>query len=189
MTEKEKQKAESRLRILDAAATLFRTQGFTATGVDQLMEEAGLTAGAFYAHFKSKQELFDRTLEHMMRSSAGHLTQGLDLEHGKNVVSEMLARYVTEEHRDHEGFGCAVPAIAEEIRRHSRNGTAILGGYIDRWANLFARHLEGTPRERRAEAIRLISQAIGAVLLSRLVPEKLSQEVLAAGSTRAPRIR
>lgn len=178
MTEKEKQKAESRERILDAAARLFREQGFTATGVDQLMSEAGLTAGAFYAHFKSKQELFDHTLEHMLNSSARRLTKGLPLDAGGSTVAEMMLRYVNEAHRDNPDLGCAIPAIASEISRHSKRGKETIGGYVDRWVTLFERNLGGEKKARRELAFRLISQAIGSVLLARMVPEEMSKEIL-----------
>ncbi|MCC2679858.1 MAG: acrR, partial [Pseudobdellovibrio sp.] len=52
---KKEQKILSKERILNVASRLFKKNGFTATGIDQIMEEAGLTAGAFYAHFKSKK--------------------------------------------------------------------------------------------------------------------------------------
>jgi len=184
MNEKEKQKAASRERILEAAAALFRARGFSATGVDELMKEAGLTAGAFYAHFKSKQELFDLTLEHLIKGSAQRLTKGLDLEaSGKRpVVVELMARYVCEAHRDNPELGCAIPAIASEISRHSKRGKATVAHYVGRWITLFERNLEGTPRARREQALRLISQAVGAVLIARMLPEDLSREFLHAGA-------
>ena len=57
-------KDETRRKILEAAATVFRRQGYHAGGVDQVMREAGLTAGGFYAHFPSKEALFAETLPH-----------------------------------------------------------------------------------------------------------------------------
>jgi len=182
MNEKEKQKAESRVRILDAAARLFREDGFSATGVDALMKEAGLTAGAFYAHFKSKDELFDKTLEHIFNASAARLTKGLDLAAGRKTVQEFMTRYVCEGHRDHPDLGCAIPAIGSEISRHSKKTGAQMSGYLNRWVGLFERNLEGTPRQRREEALRLVSQAVGAILLSRMVSGDLSTEILSAGA-------
>lgn len=169
--------AESRVRILDAAAALFRTQGFTATGVDELMSQAGLTAGAFYAHFDSKQDLLDETLTHMLKGSVERLTKGVQLTDRKKAAREILERYVSEQHRDHPELGCAIPSIASEIGRHSKRGKEIIGGHIDRWAKLF----ESGGMERE-EALRIVSQAVGAVLLARLVPGSLSKEILRAAS-------
>jgi TetR/AcrR family transcriptional regulator, transcriptional repressor for nem operon len=177
MNEKEKQKAESRERILDAAAKLFRLKGFTATGVDELMAEAGLTAGAFYAHFKSKQDLFDQALKHSFQKARDRLIQGVDLEAGRRSIDEVLARYVSELHRDHPEHGCAIPAIAAEIGRHSKRGKETIGEYLERWAKMFEKN--GVSRE---QALRLVSQAIGAVMISRIVPEELSSEILKASA-------
>jgi TetR/AcrR family transcriptional repressor of nem operon len=182
MNEKERQKAESRERILGAAAELFRTKGFTATGIDELMSAADLTAGAFYAHFKSKKDLFDRTLEHILKTNSQRLTQGLDFKGGEKMILELLSRYVSEIHRDKPELGCAIPAIANEIARHSKKSKEAIGDYIERWTELFARNLsQGTPAERRQLALQLISQAIGSVLLARITPEEFSKEVLSAG--------
>jgi TetR/AcrR family transcriptional repressor of nem operon len=182
-----KRKEESRARILEAAAELFRVKGFTATGVDELMSAAGLTAGAFYAHFDSKQDLFDCTLEHVLATAFPRLTKGINLAAVPDPIAEMMARYVSEAHRDHPELGCAIPAVAGEIARHSGKGPEILAKHLDRWAKLFARYLPGSAAERRREALRLISQGIGAVLLSRLVPERLSKEVLKAGRSLSSR--
>ena len=182
MNEKERQKAESRERILNAAAELFRSKGFSATGIDELMSSANLTAGAFYAHFKSKKDLFDRTLEHILKTNAGRLTKGLDFKGGEKMILELLSRYVSELHRDKPELGCAIPAIASEISRHSKRSKEAIGDYIERWTKLFAENLtEGTPAERRQRALQLISQAIGSVLLARMIPEEFSKEVLNAG--------
>ncbi len=57
-------KEKTRARIIEAAGKVFRRQGYHATGVDKVMEEAGLTAGGFYAHFDSKQALLVEALAH-----------------------------------------------------------------------------------------------------------------------------
>ena len=71
-------KAESRQRILDAAATVFRRDGYHAGGVDAVMREAGMTAGGFYAHFRSKETLFAACLQHALRKSQTLLGSGME---------------------------------------------------------------------------------------------------------------
>ena len=66
-------KEKTRARILESAATVFRRQGYHATGVDKVMEEAGLTAGGFYAHFPSKDALLAEALEHYAAKASGKL--------------------------------------------------------------------------------------------------------------------
>ncbi|MGZ5280239.1 MAG: TetR/AcrR family transcriptional regulator, partial [Pseudobdellovibrionaceae bacterium] len=108
---KARQKQESRQNILNAAAQLFREKGFHATGVDELMEKAGLTAGAFYAHFKSKKELLHEALRYCLEANRGRLLQGTENLKGLDFIETVLARYVSELHRDNPKVGCPLPSI------------------------------------------------------------------------------
>ena len=181
MNQKSQMKAESRERILAAAADLFRTKGFNATGIDELMSKAELTAGAFYAHFKSKTDLFDEAIRYMIKASAKRLTAGLESRKGKDLITEFLKRYVNEVHRDRPEMGCAIPSIASEISRHSKKGRETIDEYVNKWVEYFAKELKGNPDERREHALRLVCQAVGALLLSRMVGVELSKEVIRSG--------
>ncbi len=76
-------KAQTRERILAAASTVFRREGYHASGVDQVMEEAGLTAGGFYAHFDSKESLLAAAIAHSGARSACGLTRGSSVRRGR----------------------------------------------------------------------------------------------------------
>ena len=65
-TSRSVQKEKTHERILAAAADLFRRNGFAATGVDAVMANAGLTAGGFYSHFRSKEDLLSKVIEHSL---------------------------------------------------------------------------------------------------------------------------
>src|SRR5690349_5483742 len=120
MNQKEIQKAQSKEKILSAASKLFCTQGFHATGVDQLMEKAGLTAGAFYAHFKSKKALLKESLQFAIRQNRSVLLHGTEGLKGRKLVETILQRYVSAVHRDHPEAGCPLPAVGAELHRHSK---------------------------------------------------------------------
>ena len=79
MSQKSIQKLESKERILNVASRLFKKHGYAATGIDLIMAEAGLTAGGFYAHFKSKTDLLEQAIEHSLKHSRQLLTR--DTEH------------------------------------------------------------------------------------------------------------
>jgi TetR/AcrR family transcriptional repressor of nem operon len=184
MNAKEQQKAESRERILKAASGLFREKGYHATGVDELMEKAGLTAGAFYAHFKSKKQLLAESLSYSLERNRSRLLEGTEKLKGAEFVSAILAKYVSELHRDHPEQGCPLPALAAELPRHSKETAEIVGEYLEKWIEMLLPHVEGTRTDKRREALRLLSQAVGAVLLSRMTFEtKLSKEILKASQS------
>lgn len=182
MSLKEKQKAESRERILAAASQLFCTKGFHATGVDELMEKAGLTAGAFYAHFKSKKVLLKESLNACMRKNRKYLFQGTENLKGLPLIETVLERYVSEFHRDHPESGCPLPAVGAELHRHSKETSGLIADYLEKLVESMAGNWEGAKSERRTKALQILSQAVGAILLSRMTASSpLSNEFLKAG--------
>lgn len=175
---KTRQKEESRENILKAASQLFREKGFQATGVDELMEKAGLTAGAFYAHFKSKKELLHEALRYGLQKNRGRLLQGTEDLQGLDFIETVLARYVSEAHRDNPKAGCPLPALGAEIHRSGGDSQDMVSLYLEEWIRIFEPALKGATGEKRAEALRLMSQAVGAILLSRMAEPALSKEIL-----------
>lgn len=206
------QKNESKVRILNVASRLFKKNGYTATGIDQVMHEAGLTAGGFYAHFKSKTDLLEQVVEHSLKHSYQVLTKDIENLSSEEKIKLILNRYVSTLHRDLPEKGCILPALAAEIyQEKNRGGSRVNGGqssgsncgakvetkklneiicqYLANWADLLAQHLpdeversEGADLNlslKKQKALNLISQAVGAILLSRMVGEtKLSDEII-----------
>lgn len=116
MPPKPSQKEATRATILRAAAGLFRRDGYHATGVDAVMAAAGLTAGGFYAHFRSKADLLANVLASgkdlpMWR---GLETSGLA---GADWLRAMIDGYLSATHRDGPAEGCLLPALAAEVGR------------------------------------------------------------------------
>lgn len=182
MNLKEQRKAESREKILAAASQLFCSKGFHATGVDELMEKAGLTAGAFYAHFKSKKALLRETLVFAMGRNRKRLFQGTEKLVGLPLIEKILEVYVSEPHRDHPEAGCPLPAVGPELHRHSKETSELVSGYLEKLVDGMTPHLTGKETERRTQALQILSQAVGAILLSRMTGSSpLSNEILRAG--------
>lgn len=181
MNQKEKQKRESREKILMAASQLFREKGFHATGVDELMAKAGLTAGAFYAHFKSKKDLLKHSLKYCLDKNRRILFAGLEGVQGRQLAEAVLSRYVSVVHRDHPELGCPLPSMAAELHRHPKETGPLISQYLETYIASIMSQFEGTQAQKREQAVRLISQAVGAVLLSRMTSKELSKEFLVAG--------
>jgi TetR/AcrR family transcriptional repressor of nem operon len=177
---KTRQKEESRQNILKAASTLFREKGYHATGVDELMEKAGLTAGAFYAHFKSKKELLLESLRYGLQKNRSRLLAGAENLQGLPLVRMVLGRYLSELHRDNPQNGCPLPALAAELHRSAEETKEIVSLYLEEWVKTLSPALSGSGSEKRAEALRIISQAVGGILLSRMAESGLSNEILEA---------
>lgn len=175
MNTKSKQRIESKERILNVACRLFKKNGYAATGIDLIMSEAGLTAGGFYAHFRSKTDLFEQAIEHSMKHSRQLLIKDTEHLSGEEKIKAIMNRYISVGHRDLAEKGCILPALAAEIPRGTKKSNEMVAYYIRKWANEISQHM---PYEN---ALALISKAVGAILLSRMVKNSgLSDEIITA---------
>jgi len=174
---KEEKKKESRRKILEAAAHQFRTQGYIGSGIDDLMKQAGLTAGAFYAHFESKNHLLEEALKYSVRQSYGRLLKGLESFSGPAKVRKFFRQYLHPLHRDTPEIGCVIPAMGSEITRQTGDVKKIVEKYLQR----MVQDCSQTAGVDRKQSLQWMTMAIGAIMVSRLVDSKeFSDEILAA---------
>lgn len=170
-------KDETRRHILDVASTQFRESGIAAVGLAGIMSEAGLTNGAFYTHFASKEELVREVLsEALNRREERHKA---NLENG--VALETTIRdYLSTRHRDHAGAGCPTAALVAEIARHPKATREAFTGKMSDLIALMAEQIrQGSAEERRRKAIAIYAIMVGALQLSRAVNDRrLSDEIL-----------
>lgn len=176
-----------RERILRAAAAALRRQGLSGIGIPALMQQAGLTHGAFYSHFQSRDALVAEAIRTAAAASAeGPLAEERSLE-------QSLAIYLSPEHVAHPEQGCVIAALGGEGARQPASVRAAFAaaargllGVIDR--KLHPRPLatapcgdepgDATPSDA---ALQLVSAMVGAVLLARLVDDPvLSRRLLEA---------
>ncbi|MFK4501854.1 TetR/AcrR family transcriptional repressor of nem operon [Bradyrhizobium japonicum] len=167
----------TRRHILDVASSQFRESGIAAVGLAGIMAEAGLTNGAFYTHFASKEDLVRAVLlDALERREQRHKD---NLENG--VALETVIRdYLSPKHRDRAATGCPTAALVAEIARHPKaTREAFTGKMSDILALMAAQMPEGTPAERRRRAIAAYATMVGALQLSRAVSDRqLSEEIL-----------
>lgn len=178
------QKEASRAKILASAGRGFRRHGFGGSGVDGLAKEAGVTSGAFYAHFKSKADAFREAI-----------TVGLkDLQHG---VEQMRATLGV---RWREGFidfylgdrrtceladGCALQSLSAEVARADDQARKAYQAQLNTIIQTLADGLEGRPKVRREEATALLALLVGGVTLARAVHDPVVSDEIAAAVRKA----
>lgn len=170
-------KDETRRHILDVASAQFRESGIAAVGLAGIMSAAGLTNGAFYAHFASKEELVREVLtDALTRREQRHKA---NLENG--VTLETTIRdYLSTRHRDRAGTGCPTAALVAEIARHPKTTRDAFTGKVADIIVLMAEQIrQGSATERRRKAITIYSIMVGALQLARAVNDgQLSDEIL-----------
>jgi TetR/AcrR family transcriptional repressor of nem operon len=180
-------KEKTRAKILESAATAFRRQGYHATGVDKVMEEAGLTAGGFYAHFPTKDALLAEALEHCAAKAAGNLEISTEARSDQNQdqvqdaewITGMIDRYLGSSHRGQPERGCPIPTLAPEV---SRAGPAPRQAFERLAASLIARIAAHLPPEQAPDrAIAIAALCVGGITLARAVHDPgFSDQILAA---------
>ncbi|WP_210644903.1 MarR family transcriptional regulator [Pseudomonas sp. Tri1] len=173
------QTAERREKILEEASRLFRGRGIAGASISEVMKASGLTHGAFYAHFDSKDALVCASLERAMDQLALQLRETV---YGSDVPKEaFLDRYLSQSHRDHPEAGCAMPALAIDVSREPgmrRSFTSRVVGMIDLLASRLPWRRD---RSREDQAIAFLSAIVGAMVLARAVDEpQLSDRILRA---------
>jgi TetR/AcrR family transcriptional regulator, transcriptional repressor for nem operon len=175
-------KEKTRRRILSAAARRFRERGYNAAGVDEVMKAAGLTAGAFYAHFASKRALLAETLRLSLDPVRQQLLGGPGEARGPAWLRAVVGRYLSRTHRDHPEAGCPLPSLAAEIAREGFRPRLELQRYLEQLVAELAPRTPPAPGlappERVLATVALLS---GALTLSRAVQDPdLSDRILRA---------
>lgn len=174
-------KQDSYERILDAAARAVRQDGFSRVGVADVMREAGLTHGGFYAHFKSRDAMLAKALEHAGRASAERLARRIaaQREAGVSPFRALVERYLSESHLSSPETGCPVAALGSEMPRQQDELRAAscdrVRGLVDTVKSTLP---PGTPEDA---ALTAASTLVGALQLARtLGNNEQGKAVLAA---------
>src|SRR4051794_5666878 len=174
------QKQATRQRILEAAGRRFKQDGIDGAGVATVMSDAGLTNGAFYNHFTSKEDLVANVLADQLRAQR----HSLDAQPTDRAGLEAFIRsYLSPEHRDHCADGCPSAALLDEIGRRPERTRRVftdeLMGVIDDIASrLDATHVDAA----RTDALTLFGLMVGTLQLARALADRdLSDQLLAQG--------
>jgi TetR/AcrR family transcriptional regulator, transcriptional repressor for nem operon len=182
-------KAASRDKIVSAAADLFREGGIAATGLDAVMARAGLTAGAFYAHFDSKQALVRDAVARAGQKSVEKWFGRFDELRGRAWVEELFRSYLGRAHLRDVAGGCILPSLGVEVGRQPETVRRHFSRRLEGMLDLIEARASGELRLGREQVIAAVALAVGAVVLSRAVPEtKLQSEILMAARRGADEI-
>src|SRR5256714_7207176 len=108
------QKQATRQRILEAAGRRFKQDGIDGAGIAAVMSDAGLTNGAFYSHFRSKEDLVANVLADQLRAQRESFEASPA---GRAGLEAFIRSYLSPEHRDQCAEGCPSAALIDEIAR------------------------------------------------------------------------
>lgn len=173
------QKAETRGRILNAAARLFRESGYDGVGVDAIMNEAGLTAGGFYSHFSSKETLFAEAMATALDPSNTLSATKSSALADSDPLGALIKGYLSRTHRDTVAQGCPLPALTADVARKSDTTRESYERDFLRYVDEIEALLPESSVLTRERALAIVAQCVGGLMLSRAVKnEKLSDQIL-----------
>lgn len=173
-------KAQTRTQIVEAAARVFRRCGFAGASVGQIMKEAGLTVGGFYAHFSSKEELFAEALSVAFAQSIDDRVAGLDTG-APDWAATFAGRYLSVEHRADAANGCPMAALSNEISRTEGQVREAFGACVDDFVALLAGHLNQAGENTTDTALAVTALCVGGLSLARATAnEQFAHQLLTA---------
>jgi TetR/AcrR family transcriptional repressor of nem operon len=181
------QAIENRQAIIAAAEKLFRERGVDAVGLTELTKAAGFTQGGFYNHFESKDALVAAVMNQAMNSGTNRLVAAIEKSKsmGLDPIKRQIDWYLSPDHRSDIGSGCPVCSFAGDVRRLGAGARKSYAEGVASNLDCLADALTGAnKRERRKKAISVLSQLVGALVLSRAVAgadPDLSDEILRDG--------
>lgn len=173
-------KLATRQRIIETAGRRFKRSGIDGSGVATLMADAGLTNGAFYAHFESKEDLVATAVSDQLRDQREQLAV---VAPGRAGVEQIVRAYLSPEHRDNPEEGCPSAALLDEIGRcgdPTRQAyTDSVLAIIDDFAARLAPH---DPQSARTTVLSVYALMVGTLQLSRaLTDRQLADDLLEQG--------
>ncbi|AKQ65022.1 Transcriptional regulator, TetR family [Myxococcus hansupus] len=176
-------KQATRERILAAAETLFRKEGFAGASVERVMRAAGLTVGGFYSHFGSKDVLVAESVRSFFQRQQDRWLGGLEGLRGGEWLSHFVRRYLNHHVRDNPETGCILPSVLSDLT--TRGPPEARGSFSEGVEALVAEMGARVPGEggvtARKRALATLALLFGAMTLARATrPLPLSDEILEA---------
>ncbi len=158
-------KAKAKEAILQAGAKTLRTRGFNGIGVDGLAASAGVTSGAFYSNFSSKEELLKEVIDACLGNPFIDADDGSIVER-RERLKDYLRMYISGHHRDDPASGCVMPTLSADV---SRSNPSVRDAYQRRMRELIGKMSRVLGDEGKAWTV--LTMMIGAVLVAQALPE------------------
>lgn len=165
-------KEASHERIVSAAARAIRRSGYDGTGVADIMKEAGLTHGAFYAHFPSREAMLAEAAARACAETAAATAGVVSSVPAEQALNAMLRTYLSPEHLAQVELGCPLAALGSETARQAPEVRRVTTRHVKEMIDLVARQSPdwGQPAAHE-RALATVATMVGTLMLARAVDE------------------
>jgi TetR/AcrR family transcriptional repressor of nem operon len=176
-------KLETHARIVKKASVRLREKGAHGVGVADLMKDAGLTHGGFYAHFDSREALLIEAFAYAMDRGTEHWRRLTEAVPPEKRLAAIVDSYLSTLHRDSPGRGCAIPTLGAEIAREGPKTRKAFASRVERMIDMVAAQMADVPpKPARKQAMAAVATMVGTLVLARIAGSgDFSDEILAAG--------
>jgi TetR/AcrR family transcriptional regulator, transcriptional repressor for nem operon len=176
-------KEASHERIVQAAARAIRRSGYDGTGVADIMKEAGLTHGAFYAHFESREAMLAEAADRAGVESNAFAESVIAAVPPEQALQALMQAYLSKEHLAGIETGCPVSALGSEMPRQSPEVRRAATRRIKEMIDLVARQSPdwGQP-EAHERALTTVATMVGTLVLARAVDDPVLSEALCSAT-------
>jgi len=159
-------------RIVSVAARAIRRSGYDGTGVADIMKEAGLTHGAFYAHFPSREAMLAEAAGRACAESSAAVAEVVASGPPGKALDTMLSAYLSREHLQHIEIGCPLAALGSETPRQATEVRRVATRHIKEMIDLIARQSPdwGKPGAHERALVTVVTM-VGALMLARAVDD------------------
>lgn len=185
-------KDKTRKKIVETARVLFNRHGFNGVSIDMVMQEAGLTRGGFYNHFKNKEELFSEAVMSFLmgRGAEWREDAGVDVSNLQpEMAHQMINAYLSPEHLNDLDGQCPMIALPSDIARGGIEAQQSFQTLLEAMVSLFETNMSSDDSTNRQWAQAIAALSVGGMVLSRALPDStLAKEVRVAAGQSAKRL-
>jgi TetR/AcrR family transcriptional repressor of nem operon len=176
-------KQETHARIVKKASVRLREKGAHGIGVADLMKDAGLTHGGFYAHFDSREALVIEAFGYAMDRATERWRKLAEQTPPEKRLATIVESYLTPVHRDDPGHGCAIPALSAEIARENPKTRKAFAAKLEQMIEMIVEQMPDLPpKTARKCAMASLATMMGTLVLARVAGSgEFSDDILGAG--------
>ena len=182
-------KRQTRLRIIEAARILFNRHGYQNVTIDMVMDDAGLTRGGFYNHFKNKEDLFNAAVMSFLmgRGAQWREEAGVDVTNLKpEMVQQMLDAYLSNKHLGDIDGQCPMIALPSDVARASPEVQNSFQELLKAMVWLFESKMDANAETNKRNALSMTALCVGGMVLARTLPDSgLAEDIRSAAHAAA----
>jgi TetR/AcrR family transcriptional regulator, transcriptional repressor for nem operon len=178
-------KQSTRMTMVETAARVLRRDGIAAAGVTSLMAEAGLTNGAFYAHFDSKEALVAEAIVTALAKTRTAMAAKIEQAPAGQSLQSVISHYLDARHVAHPEHGCAIAALGPELARRPEATRLAIDDAIERIVATIAGAIPEGSGDPVGAARAVFASMVGTMQLARTAHPRRIAAVLQAGADAA----